>query len=52
MSRVVVSLSVVHCGTSFYKLLWVLNGDGTTLGIACILFQSFLLKNKLQKKLT
>jgi hypothetical protein len=49
MSRVVVNLSVVQWGTSFYILLSVLNEGGITGGVACILFQSFLHKNKLRK---
>jgi hypothetical protein len=49
MSRVVVNLSVVQWGTSFFILLWVLSEGGTVLGVACILFQFFLHTNKLQK---
>jgi hypothetical protein len=47
--QVVVNLSVVQWGTSFYILLWVLSEGGTILGVACILLQRFLHTNKLQK---
>jgi len=46
LSRVVVNLSVVQWGTSFYTRFYirllVLSEGGIMLGIACILFQSFL----------